>query len=64
VKKITEKEQPEFWFNTQTQLVEVGKQVLALYRIGPFASRKEAENAMQTLRERSQIWSDEDNEDQ
>lgn len=40
--------------------VEVGKQALALYRIGPFETREEAENALEILRYRSQAWTEED----
>jgi hypothetical protein len=43
--------------------VEVGKQVLALYRIGPFATLEEARNALQTLQSRSDAWSEEDNQE-
>jgi cell division protein FtsN len=43
--------------------VEVGKQALALYRIGPFQTRAEAEKALETLRARSEQWSKEDLED-
>jgi hypothetical protein len=63
VKKITETDQPEFWFNTKTGLVEEGKQVLALYRIGPFATRLEAEQALETLKKRSQSWAEDDQEE-
>ncbi len=28
----------EYWFNTKTQEVEIGKQSLSLDRIGPFAT--------------------------
>jgi len=63
VKKITEADQPEFWFNTKTGLVEEGKHVLALYRIGPFATREEAEQALETLKKRSQSWAEQDQEE-
>jgi hypothetical protein len=63
VKKITEQEQPEFWFNTKTGLVEEGRQVLALYRIGPFATRLEAENALKILKQRSKTWTEEEQEE-
>jgi hypothetical protein len=43
--------------------VEVGKQALALYRIGPFATLEEAKNALQTLKSRSDAWNEEDNEE-
>jgi len=61
--KISEQDKPEFWFNTKTQQVEVGKQALALYRIGPFATRMEAENAMQTLKARSKEWDEEERQE-
>ena len=63
MKKITAQEQPEFWFNTKTGLVEEGKQVIALYRIGPFATRLEAENALEILKQRSKTWTEEDQEE-
>ena len=58
--QISEEQQTEYWFNTKTMSVEVGKQALALYRIGPFGSKEEAENALETLRSRSQAWTDEE----
>ncbi|MBJ7281081.1 MAG: SPOR domain-containing protein [Rhodoluna sp.] len=60
---MTEQEQPEFWFNTKTGLVEEGRQVLALYRIGPFATRLEAENALKILKQRSKTWTEEEQEE-
>ncbi len=62
-KQISEEQKPQFWFNTKTMSVEVGKQTLALYRIGPFASLEEAKNAQQTLRSRSDAWNEEDEEE-
>jgi cell division protein FtsN len=62
-KQISEEQKPEFWFNTKTMSVEVGKQTLALYRIGPFDSFEEAKNALQTLKSRSDAWNEEDNEE-
>ena len=53
----------EFWFNTKTGEVEVGKQTLAVYRIGPFQTRQEAERAYEILKARSEKW-DEEDEDQ
>lgn len=58
--QINEEYKAEYWFNTKTMSVEVGKQALALYRIGPFETRDEAENALEILRSRSQAWTDED----
>jgi hypothetical protein len=50
----------EYWFNTKTGEVEIGKQVAALYRIGPFSTFEEAKNALRILAERSQAWRNED----
>jgi hypothetical protein len=62
-KQISEEHKTEYWFNTKTMSVEVGKQALALYRIGPFESREDAENAFQILKSRSKTWSEEDEQD-
>lgn len=56
-------EVPEFWYNTKTGLVEVGKQSAAVYRLGPFSTRIEAERALQLLRERSKAWQEETDSD-
>ena len=56
-------QETEYWFNIQTGEVEEGKQSLALYRIGPFHTREEAENALQIIAERSAAWADDEDED-
>lgn len=57
-------EHPEFWFNTKTGEVEVGFQSAASYRIGPFASREEAQRALEIVRERAErIRAEELNDD-
>jgi hypothetical protein len=61
--QISEEHKTEFWFNTKTSLVEEGKQALALHRIGPFNTRVEAENALQTLKARSDAWTEEDEQE-
>jgi len=54
----------EYWFNTKTNSVEVGKQSFAVYRIGPFKSRAEAENALQIVANKATKWKEElDRED-
>lgn len=54
----------DFWFNTKTSQVEQGKLAAAPYRVGPFATRIEAERALETLMERSKRWAtEEDSED-
>jgi hypothetical protein len=50
----------EYWFNTKTGEVEVGKQVAAIYRIGPFDSQADAARALEILAERSRAWASED----
>jgi len=53
----------EYWFNTKTNQVEVGKQSFAVYRIGPFLTRKEAEQALQIVARKSQSWKEDEGED-
>jgi hypothetical protein len=43
--------------------VEEGKQTLALYRVGPFATFQEAQNALETISNRSKDWAEEDSEE-
>ena len=62
-KQISEEHKTEYWFNTKTMSVEVGKQALALYRIGPFETRQHAENAFEILKSRSKTWSEDDEQD-
>ena len=53
----------EYWFNTKTNEVEIGKQSLSLDRIGPFATYEEAKNALQTIAQRARALRAEDAED-
>lgn len=53
----------EYWFNTKTQEVEIGKQSLSLDRIGPFATFDEAKSAPQIIAKRAQGIREEDSED-
>ena len=53
----------EYWFNTKTNQVEVGKQSFAIYRIGPFSSRTEAEQALKIVAAKSKDWNEEDDRD-
>lgn len=52
----------EYWFNTRTGQVETGKQTLALYRLGPFATLEEAERAPQIIADRAKAWREDDEE--
>jgi hypothetical protein len=62
-KQISDEQKTEYWFNTKTMSVEVGKQALALYRIGPFETRADAENAFEILKSRSKTWSDDEEQE-
>ena len=56
-------EAPEYWFNTKTGLVEVGKQSAAVYRLGPFPSREQAEQALGLMKRRAEQWREENDRD-
>ena len=45
---------PEFYFNTATGQVEEGKQSSVLDRMGPYATRGEAEQALARAKERNE----------
>ena len=53
-------EPKEYWFNTNTNEVEVGKQVAAIYRIGPFSDYESAARALVILQERAKAWREEE----
>ena len=53
----------EYWFNTKTLQVEIGKQSLSLERIGPFDSLDEARRAPEIIAERAKRIRDEDAEE-
>ena len=61
--QISQQDEPEFWFNTKTMKVEEGKQVLALYRIGPFQTSDAASRAFEILKARSEAWSEQEEEE-
>ncbi|GGG63272.1 hypothetical protein GCM10011374_28290 [Kocuria dechangensis] len=50
----------EFWFNTYTHQVEEGPQSDYRKLLGPYATREEAQRALQIAAERSKKWDDED----
>jgi hypothetical protein len=53
-----------YWFNTHTGQVEVGKQSIALYRLGPFRSAEEAKNAPAIIASRAAAWREEEEAEQ
>ena len=50
----------EYWFNTKTNQVEIGKQSLSLDRLGPFDSFEEARDALAIIARRAQALRNED----
>ena len=50
----------EYWFNTKTNEVEIGKQSLSLDRLGPFVSFEEARDALAIIARRAQALRNED----
>lgn len=56
-------ETPQYWFNERTGLVEVGPQSVASYRIGPFSTRSEAEQALRVVAERAAALREQDDKD-
>lgn len=50
----------EYWFNTYTHQVEEGPQSDYRKLLGPYATRKEAQNALKLAAERTRQWDEED----
>ena len=50
----------EFWYNLKTREVEVGPQSDYSQLMGPYASREDAQRALQTAAENTKRWDDED----
>lgn len=46
----------QYWFNTKTGQVDVGHLKPGATLMGPYASRDEAERALQTAREKTEAW--------
>lgn len=60
----SEADAEHWWFNMKTKQAEFGRQVSSLDRIGPFATKAEAQLALEKARERSKAWSaEEESED-
>lgn len=53
------KEQPQWWYNHKTGMVEYGRKSLGMHRDGPYATEEEARRAPEIAKERSAAW-DED----
>jgi hypothetical protein len=52
----------QWWFNLRTQQVERGSGAPNAERMGPYATEREAAEALERARERSEAWEAEDND--
>ncbi|MFC8923975.1 SPOR domain-containing protein [Cellulosimicrobium sp. NPDC057127] len=52
--------QDQYYFDTRTGEVHRGPSGSWSHRMGPYATREEAERALQTAHERSEAWDEED----
>jgi hypothetical protein len=57
---MTDEARPQWWYNHKTGRVEEGPQSLGVDRDGPYATREDAENAVQIARDRAMLWQAED----
>ena len=55
--------QGDWWFNLRTQTVEHGPGSAAKDRMGPYATRADAEHALDRARERNEAWRRADDDD-
>lgn len=53
-------ESPEFYYNTRTGQVEEGPQSPVTERMGPYATREEAQQALSIAEQRNETWEAED----
>jgi hypothetical protein len=56
----SDKDAEHWWYNMKTKQAEFGRQVSSLDRIGPFATKAEAELALENARARAQAWAAEE----
>ncbi|MBO0610896.1 SPOR domain-containing protein [Myceligenerans salitolerans] len=50
----------KYWYNTKTGEVEQGHRSSWTHLMGPYATRAEAERALERARSRNDAWEDED----
>lgn len=50
----------EYYFNTRTKMVEKGRQSSWEHLMGPYDTREEAEQALETAEQRNQQWDEDD----
>lgn len=52
----------QYWYNTRTGEVETGHKSSWTNLMGPYASRQEAQNALNHAKSRNEDWEDDDAE--
>ena len=58
---MTDSDSGKFWFCVKDHRVETGEDLCPpIDRLGPYATREEAERALITARERTEAWDEED----
>lgn len=55
-------QQPEFFYNLRTKMVEIGRLSSWEDLMGPYSTRAQAEEALETAKQRSDTWDDADDE--
>lgn len=55
-------DEPQFWFNTKTGEVEEGHKSSWTHLMGPYATRAEAEHAIDRAKSRNEAWEEQDDE--
>ncbi len=53
-------ETPQFYYNTRTGAVEEGRQSHGVDLMGPYATREEAQAALNTAAKRNEAWEEAD----
>ena len=52
----------QYWYNTETRAVEVGRRSSWSHLMGPYSTRAEAERALESARSRNESWDKEDDD--
>lgn len=50
----------QYWYNTETGAVEVGRRSSWSHLMGPYGTRAEAESALESARSRNESWEKDD----
>jgi len=50
----------QYWYNTETKAVEVGRRSAWSHLMGPYSTRAEAERALESAKSRNESWEQDD----